>query len=163
MKPIRADFLFAALWILPAAVVFSVFAWGQTLNTAARIELDAQGQKTGQFTAPDLTVNYTYARTGNDMKLAGTVHFATPIQANYAVVQTFRLGLALADARGNVVGQQELISISENRVDDVVRFSGTVSIPPQTASMAFTYTGDAYAADPGDPDPTSFWFYPFNN
>jgi hypothetical protein len=163
MKAILAALAFSVLFILLTAVTFTVAARGETLKTAARIPLDAQGQQSGQFSAPDLTVNYKYDRTGSDMKLAGTVQFAMLIQANYAVVQTFRLGLALADAQGNVVGQQELASAFDNNVGDTVSFSGTVALPAQTASMAFTYTGEAYAADPGDPDPTSFWFYPFNN
>ncbi|MGC9965883.1 MAG: hypothetical protein ABSE08_10795 [Syntrophobacteraceae bacterium] len=163
MRAIRADFGFSALLILLTAVAFTVTARGETLNTADRISLDSQGQHSGQFSAPDLTVNYTYARTGGDMTLAGSVQFGMPIQANYAVVQTFRLGLALADAQGNVIGQQGLTSAFDSDVGDALSFSTTVAVPPQTAFMAFTYTGEAYAADPGDPDPTNFWFYPISD
>jgi hypothetical protein len=163
MKTIRAGLSFSVLLILLAVAVFTVAARGETLKADARIALDAQGQHSGKFSAPDLTVNYTYARTGTDMNLSGTVRFDMPIRANYAVVQTFRLDLALADAQGNVIGQQGLASASDNDVGDPVSFSATVAVPEQTASMAFTYTGEAFAADPGDPDPTNFWFYPFDN
>jgi hypothetical protein len=163
MTIIRADFGFSVLLILLVTGVFAVAAQGETLNPADQIVLSAQGQQSGQFKAPDLTVSYTYVRTGSDMKLSGTVQFGMTIQANYAVVQTFQLGLALADAQGNVLGQQGLTSAYDNNVGDTINFSASVAVPPQTVSMAFTYTGQAYAAGTGDPDVTNFWFSPFNN
>jgi hypothetical protein len=78
-------------------------------------------------------------------------------------VQTFQLGLALADAQGNVLGQQGLATAYDKNVGDTINFSASVAVSAQTASMAFTYTGQAYAEGSGGPDPTNFYFYPFNN
>ncbi len=162
MKIIRAGFSFSVLLILLMAGAFNAGGQGQTLNPANQIVLNAQGQQSGQFTAPDLTVNYTYVRSGGNMQLTGNVQFGMTIQANYAVVQTFQLGLALADAQGNVLGQQGLATSYDHNVGDTINFSTSVTVPPQTASMAFTYTGQAYA-EGGNPDPTNFYFYPFSN
>ncbi len=159
----KAGFSFAVLIILFMAGASKVHGQGQTLNPASQIVLSAQGQQSGQFNAPDLTVNYTYVRTGGDMQLTGNIQFGMTIQANYAVVQTFQLGLALADAQGNVLGQQGLTTAFASNVGDTINFSKSVAVPPQAASMAFTYTGQAYAAGPGGPDPTNFYFYPFTN
>jgi len=161
VKAIRVGFSFSVLLLLLMAGAFKVH--GQTLNTANQIVLNKQGQQSGQFNAPDLTVNYTYVRTGGDMQLTGKVQFGMTIQANYAVVQTFQLGLALADAQGNVLEQQGLTTAYDNNVGDTINFSKSVVVPPQTASMAFTYTGQAYAAGSGGPDPTNFSFYPITN
>ncbi len=143
-------------------VAFAAAVRGETLNPANQIVLSAHGQQSGQFNGPDLTVNYTYVRSGNDLHLSGTIQFGMTIQANYAVVQTFQLGLALADAQGNVLGQQGLTTAYGNNVGDTINFSKTVAVPPQTASIAFTYNGQAYASGSGDPDLTNFWFSPFN-
>jgi hypothetical protein len=159
----KAGFSFAVLLILFMAWASGVHGQGQTLNPANQIVLSAQGQQSGQFNAPDLTVNYTCVRTGGDMQLTGNIQFGMTIQANYAVVQTFQLGLALADAQGNVLGQRGLATAYASNVGDTINFSSSVAIPPQTAAMAFTYTGQAYAAGPGGPDPTDFYFYPFTN
>lgn len=163
MKVIRAGCSLWVLLILLTAGAFKVDGQGQTLNPAHQIVLNAQGQQSGQFNAPDLTVNYTYVRSGGDMRLTGNVQFGMTIQANYAVVQTFQLGLALADAQGNVLGQQGLATAYDKNVGDTIKFSTSVAVPAQTASMAFTYTGQAYAEGSGGPDPTNFYFYPFNN
>ena len=149
MKLIIAGFGFSVLLFLLMAGALRVDGQGKTLKPANQIVLSAQGQQSGQFSAPDLTVNYTYVRTGGNMKLTGNVQFGMTMQANYAAVQTFRLGLALADGQGNVLGEQQLTSVFDNNVGDAINFSTSVAVPPQTASMAFTYTGQAFAAGPG--------------
>jgi len=163
MKLIRVSFGFSVLLILIVAGAFTVDGQGQTLNPANQIALNAQGQQSGQFNAPDLTVNYTYVRTGGNMELTGNVQFGMTIQANYAAVQTFKLGLALADAQGNVLGQPGLTTAFDTNVGDTINFSISVAVPPQASFMAFTYTGQAYAAGPGNSDVTNFWFSPFAN
>jgi hypothetical protein len=163
MKVIKAGWGISVLLILLLAVAFAVEGQGKALNPASQIVLNAQGQQSGQFNAPDLTVNYTYTRTGGNMQLTGNVQFGMTIQANYAVVQTFQLSVALADAQGNVLGEQGITTASDNNVGDTINFSTSVTVPAQTASMAFSYTGQAYAAGRGGSDPTNFWFSPFTN
>ena len=158
----KAAFSFSVLLILLMAGTFSVQGHGQTLNPAYQIALNPQGDQ-GQFRGPDLSVNYAYVLTGGDMQLTGNIQFGMTIQANYADVQTFQLGLALADAQGNVLGQQQITSAFDNNVGDTMKFNTSVVVPPQTAFMAFTYSGQAYAAGSGGPDPTNFWFSPFAN
>jgi hypothetical protein len=163
MKVIRPGFGFSALLILLTAMVFTVDGLSKTLNPANRIVLNAQGQQSGQFNAPDLTVTYTCVRTGSNMQLSGNVQFGMSIQGNYAVVQTFQVGVVLADAQGNVLGEQQLTSAFDTNVGDTINFSATVVVPPQTASMAFTYNGQAFDAGRGGSNPTNFWFYPFTD
>jgi len=163
MNVIRLGCSFSMLLILIMAGAFKVYGQGQTLNPAYQIVLNPQGQQSAQFNAPDLTVNYTYVRSGGNMQLTGNVQFGMTIQANYAIVQTFQLGLALADAQGNVLGQQGLATSYDHNVSDTINFSTSVAVPAQTASMAFTYTGQAYEEGSGGPDPTNFYFYPFTN
>jgi hypothetical protein len=159
----KAEFGISALLILLMTCAFSVVARGETLKPADGIALSDQGQQSGQFTAPDLSVSYTYTRDGGNLQLNGTIQFRTDIQANYTAVQTFQLGLALADAQGNVLEQQGLTTAYDSDVGDTINFSKTVTVPPGVASMAFTYTGQAFEAGSGGPDATNFWFYPIDN
>src|SRR5271169_1176852 len=134
MKAIIAGFSFSVLLILLMAVTFTVSGQGKTLYPANQILLDAQGNQ-GQFNGTDLSVNYSYVRTGGDMQLTGNVQFGMTIQANYAAVQTFQLGLALADAQGNVLKEQGLTTAFDSDVGDTINFSKTVTVPPGVASM----------------------------
>jgi len=161
MKVTRMGFGFSLLLIFLIAVVLTVDGLGKTLNPANQIVLNAQGQQSGQSNAPDLTVTYTCVRTGGNMQLSGNVQFGMSIQGNYAVVQTFQLGVVLADAQGNVLGEQQLTSAFDTNVGDTINFNTTVAVPAQTASMAFTYNGQAFDAGRGGSNPTNFWFYPF--
>jgi hypothetical protein len=159
MRVITAGLAFSVLFIMlmPGP---PVPGQGQTLNPANLIALNAQGQQ-GQFNGPHVSVNYSYVRTGGDMQLTGNVQFGMTIQANYAGVQSFNLSLALVDARGNVLGEQGLIRSFYSNVGDTLNFNTSVAVPPQTAFMAFTYSGQAYAAGPGSPAPINFSFSPF--
>ncbi len=163
MNVIRWGCSFSVLLIVLMAGAFKVDGQGQTLNPANQIVLNAQGQQSGQFNGPDLTVNYTYVCSGSDMQINGSIQFGMAIQANYAVVQTFQLGLALADAQGNVLEQRGLTTSYDHNVGDTINFCTSVAVPAQTASMAFTYTGQVYAEGSGGPDPTNIYFYPFTN
>ncbi|MFZ2446104.1 MAG: hypothetical protein WAW37_07100 [Syntrophobacteraceae bacterium] len=161
MKVIKLGFSFSVLLILLVAVAFTVDGQGKTVNPANEIALSAQGQQSGQFNAPDLTVSYTYNRTGGAMQLSGNVQFGMSIQANYAVVQTFHLGVTLVDAQGNVLGEQGITSAFGANVGDTIDFSTSVVVPSQVAAMVFTYSGQAYSIGRGGSNPTNFWFNPF--
>jgi hypothetical protein len=163
MKAIKLGFSFSVLLILLLAATFAVARGGKKLNPANQIVLTTQGQKSGQFNAPDLTINYTYVRTGGNMQLNGNVQFGMSMQGNFAVVQTFELSVALADAHGRVLREQPLTSAFDTNVGDTISFNKSVVVPAQTAAMAFTYTGQASGAGRGGSDPTNFWFYPFGN
>ena len=158
----KAGFSFSVLLILLVAGAFNVYGQGQTLNPASQIALNAQGDQ-GQFNGPDLSVNYAYVINGGNMLLTGNVQFGMTIQANYAGVQTFQLGLALADGQGNVLGQQQITSAFYNNLSDTIKFNTSVAVPPQAAFMAFSYSGQASAAGSGGPDPTNIRFSPFAN
>ncbi len=162
MKVIRISSSFSVLLILLMAGALGVYAQGKTLDPAYQIALNPQGDQ-GQFNGPHLSVNYSYVRSGGNMQLTGNVQFGMTIQANYAGVQSFNLGLALADSRGNVLGEQGLTSAFYSNAGDTINFNTSVAVPPQTAFMAFTYSGQAYAAGPGGPDPINLWFSPFAN
>jgi len=162
MKVIRTSCTFSVLLILLMAGALRVYAQGKTLDPANQIALNAQGNQ-GQFNGPHLSVNYSYVLTGGDMQLTGNVQFGMTIQANYAGVQSFKLGLALADSQGNVLGEQGLTSAFYSNVGDTINFNSSVVVPPQTAFMAFTYSGQAYAAGPGGQDPINLRFSPFAN
>ncbi len=162
MKVVRG-FGFSMLLILLMTVAFAADGLGKTLIPANQIVLNAQGQQSGQFNAPELTVSYTPARTGGGMQLTGNVQFGMSIQGNYAVVQTFQLGVVLADVQGNVLGEQQITSAFDTNVGDTINFSASVAVPAQAASMAFTYTGQAFSAGRGGSNPTNFWFYPFTD
>jgi len=131
---------------------------GQTIVPSAQIQLVKVGEQSGRFSDGYVTVNYKSTATGGNLQMSGVVRFGSALVGNFQIVQTFDLGLLLADAKGKVLMQQGLTTAVENNVSDPVSFNTTVFLPPQAAFMAFSYNGQAYGG--GGESPTSFWADP---
>jgi hypothetical protein len=131
---------------------------GQTIVPSAQIQLVKAGEQSGRFSDGYVTVNYKCTATGGNLQMSGVVRFGSALVGNFQIVQTFDLGLLLGDPQGKVLMQQSLTTAVENNVSDQVTFNTTVFLPPQAASMAFTYNGVAYGG--GGESPTSFWADP---
>lgn len=131
---------------------------GQHIQQPAQIALVKAGQQSGKFSDGYVTVKYRYTATDGSLQLAGTVVFESAIAENFDMVQTFDLGLLLADTQGKVLMQQGLTTAVENYASDPVDFNTTVFLPPQAVLMAFTYNGQAYGG--GGQSPTTFWADP---
>jgi hypothetical protein len=130
---------------------------GQHIQKPAQIALVKTGQQSGKFSDGYVTVKYKYTAAGGNLQISGIASFESAISGNFAIVQTFDLGLLLADDQAKILLQQGLTTAVENSVSDPVNFTNTVFLPPQAAFMAFTYNGQAY----GDGlSPTTFWADP---
>ena len=138
--------------------MLSTSAKGQTIQPAAQIKLVKTGPQSGQFSDGYVTVNYKYTASSGSLQMSGVVQFGSAISGNFLVVQTFDLGLLLGDATGKVLLQQGVTTAMEVNVSSSQNFNTTVVLPPQAATMAFTYNGSAYGA--GGESPTSFWADP---
>ena len=138
--------------------MFSTSYKGQSIQPSAQIKLVKAGQQAGQFSDGYVTVNYRYTAADGNLQMSGVVQFGSAISGNFLVVQTFDLGLLLADTRGKILMQQGLATAVETDVSSSVNFNTTIILPPQTATMAFTYNGQAYGS--GGESPTSFWADP---
>jgi len=131
---------------------------GQTIQPSARINLVRTGPQSGQFSDGYVTVNYQYTAASGNLQMSGVVRFGSALSGNFEVVQTFDLGLLVGDAQGKVLMQQGLTTAMEASVSSSVNFNTPVILPPQAATMAFSYNGMVYGGR-GE-SPTSFWADP---
>jgi hypothetical protein len=131
---------------------------GQTIKPSSRIGLVQAGPQSGRFSDGYVTVEYQYTAAGGNLRMTGVVLFGSAITGNFIMVQTFDLGLLLGDAQGRVLMQQGLTASPPITVSSPISFDVNLMLPPQTASIAFTYSGTAYGE--GREDPTSFWTDP---
>jgi hypothetical protein len=136
-------------------------AKGHMLQAAEQIMISKAGQQSGQYTSDDLTMGYTYARTGDSLRISGAVQFASSVTGNFLTINTFELGLLLADAQGKILQQHGLTTALAANSSNPIDFSITLSLPPGCESMAFTY--NFQATDPDERRPSTFWQYPVSN
>ena len=132
---------------------------GKSIEYTDRLALKTGGEQSGQYKADEITVDYRYVRTGDDLKMSGTIRFNYSMQGNFSTVSTFSLALVLADAQGTILAQQGLATAYDHKSSEPVNFSTTMIIPRQTEMMAFSYTGAASGAGTSG-SPSSFWHNP---
>jgi hypothetical protein len=132
---------------------------GQSLQYQDRIMLKTGGEQSGQYKTDELTIDYRYARKGDDLTLSGTIRFNYSMQGNFSTINTFSLALVLADARGTILTQQGLTTAYDHSVTDPINFKTTMIIPYQTELMSFSYTGASSGAGSSG-SPSAFWHNP---
>jgi hypothetical protein len=130
---------------------------GKSIDPVYRIVITKGGQQSGQFSSEDLTLNYTYTRTGNTLELSGVVQFSDVINGNYNAINRFDLGLILADAQGIILEQHGLTTGEANRPSAPINFREILALPPQCETMAFTYNAQVSGVTTG---PVALFHYP---
>ncbi len=124
------------------------------------------GEQSGKWSTNDVNLDYRYAGDGNTLRISGEVHYADPIRYNFAVIQYFHMDVIFIDPQGRVLGTEGLVSDTNNSLEPSgitfpVTFDRLVRLPPNTVSIAFSYTGTARdSGRRGDFNITSFWEYP---
>lgn len=114
-----------------------------------------QPRYSGQWKAHEITVEYSYTRDGDLMKLSGKVVFSYSMTMGYTALRDFRLTAVFLDENGRVLRQTGLVTGRETF--DPIPFSSGIDLPPGAVSMAFGYQGKA--VDMGR-EWSAFWFEP---
>jgi hypothetical protein len=123
---------------------------GATLAPSSQIPLAEGPKHSDHYQTLDVTIDYEYVRNGDAMQLSGVVRYGAGLQHNFVLVPQFYMRLYFADAGGNVLSYHGVPISGYGYVDDVMRFSEHLTLPPGTAFMAFGYNG--YARDTGGKD-----------
>lgn len=129
---------------------------GDQILQESRIPIVAAGQHSGQYQTGDLSIDYTYLRNGaNALQIGGRVTFSSSLQTNFNVVSFFNLGLILADRSGNILTQYDLATAGPINFTQggpaTINFNKTMEVLPDTATMAFKYTGQTRSDMRGAP------------
>ncbi len=136
---------------------------GHTVPEAKLIILPQSGDYSGIYKNEDLNMAYKLVRNQGQLSISGTVRFADRIMMGFAIVQVFHLDAILVDPQGKVLNMTGLTSASAVNIlyDGSIDFSRTMTLPPNTAALAFSYGGIALSGGSGeDSDRMDFWDYP---
>lgn len=136
---------------------------GHIVPQQDRIALAAAGQHSGNWQTRDLSVDYNYEHSQNQLKISGVVHFASYLQKDYQNLAYFNLDTILLNAQGAVIVTKEVTTSNYYAsTSQPLQFTNTITLPSGTAAMAFGYTGKARAV--GDQEQggggTEFSHYP---
>lgn len=168
---------FKAGWIrLLAAMLLTILAAGcQTdmMNRASgsvspdkRIPLSEGTLKSGTYVSRHIMVKYKYAREGTSMNISGDLRYSDSIIYNFTNIDYFHLDAIFLDSQGNVLGTKGLTSSSSDRLgtlggDGALTFYVDLTLPANTAAMAFSYKGQVHASESlSGSGGTYIWEYP---
>lgn len=144
----------------PAFTLLTPGYRGDKIQAGYQIPIKS-GEHTGAYRTNDVSVNYRYLKSGDDLNMSGTVRFVGGIPMNFNYVDYFHLGMLLGNSEGAILSNHGLTSASWVNLtgpSDQVHFSRNLVLPPKTTVMAFTYTGQA--SEGGAGGNTQFWQYP---
>jgi hypothetical protein len=163
----------SSCWKLPNLILIGVFLLGcqgaafqpigRTVPESKWIVLSQSGDQSGTWQNEDLLLDYKYDRYQSQMSISGVIRFAGRIINNYTVIQYFHLDAIAVDAQGRVLEMIGLTTAGDvnSLYDGPVDFYKILTLPPNTAAIAFSYQGRAQGSgsyfDGGYMD---FWEYP---
>ncbi len=151
-------------FILLACQSPSVKPAGRTVPEGKWVLLSQYEGQSGRWESNDLTLDYKYDRDQSQLGISGVIHFTGPIRGEYEIVNYFHLDIIPVDVQGTVLDMIGLTSEAEINLlyDGPINFYKTLSLPANTAGMAFSYTGRASGGGTYfDGGFTDFWEYPY--
>ena len=148
------------LLILPIALagcqgkMFSVE--GAFVAEEKRIALPQEGSSSGSWQGKkDLTVNYTLARTQNELQMSGDI-----LLRRHKKLVSFSFSTVLIGGDGKVLEVVPVTTGGGRRKIEQISFNRELSLPPDARFFSFSYSGTTGGTgDSGSPK--SFWSAPW--
>jgi len=157
-------------WLLAVAGCASVeiATTGRETLPEARITLSEAAEGGGMWEGRDLWVSFDWVRSGNALKLSGTVGFFKPVADGFAALSRFTLRVHFLDTDGRVISTSGVATAAYRKPITPLTFERNLTVPPETNAMAFSYSGRAIEGggegSPGSRDggiSWEFWQVPF--
>ncbi|MBE0555842.1 MAG: hypothetical protein IH628_01305 [Proteobacteria bacterium] len=136
---------------------------GAKVRDAYRIALADGTERSSRYQSPDLTIDYHTARNGNELRLSGVVEYTPKIRNAYTLIPDFHLSVFLIDRHGTILKDRGISTPGSDDPNNRMRFSENISLPPGTAYIAFSYSGQARPSgsrSDGGGMITPFWAVP---
>ena len=114
---------------------------GAVVRDGYLIALTDGTQRSASYQSPDLTIEYRWVRSGNELQLTGLAKFTPRIRNGFTMIPYFDLSVFFTDAQGNILEDRRIATPGSGDPDSQMRISEKLLLPPGTANMAFSYDG----------------------
>lgn len=160
----RGGLLLVASSIVLTACQAALLSYkGAKVRDAYRIALADGTQRSARYQSPDVTIDYQVLRNGNELQLSGVAEYTPKIRNGFTFIPYFHLSVFLTDQHGNILEDRGVTTPGSDDPNNRMRFSEKIQVPPGTANMAFSYSGEARSSgsrQEGGGGVTSFWQIP---
>ncbi len=123
-----------------------------------RIAIADGTQRSGRYQSPDLTIDYQALRNGNELQLTGEAEYTPKIRHAFTFIPYFYLSVFLIDQNGTILQDRGITTPGSNDPNNRMRFGEKIQLPPGTAYIAFSYSGQGKGSSVRETEP--FWDVP---
>jgi hypothetical protein len=159
-------FLVASSIVLTGCQTARLTYKGAKVRDAYRISLADGTRGSAFYRSADLIVDYHVLRNGDELQLSGVAEYTAKIKNGYTLVPYLYLRVFLIDQHGYILEEKAIRTPGSDDPNNRMRFSEKIPLPPGTAGMAFSYSGEARSGggrQDGGGGPTPFWEVPIVN
>jgi hypothetical protein len=153
-------FLFLFLSVLVACTSSLDSYQGKTADQNSRIALNG-GSHNGVWQTDNLSVNYSYSRKPNNLRISGDVGLSNEMKDASDIVENFVLQVNFLNANGQALGTKELAVAGYRETMTKWDFDHNFELPASTSAMAFSYSGQMGEEAGGGGSSQQFWHDPF--
>ncbi len=149
-------FLLMFFLIMVAVVTFNgcngrLFSYkGATITQQDHIVQLQQGDQKGVWKTNELSLNYNYRMTPENLKVSGTVNLVGGFAIGFSSVERLVVQLLFLDDQGTVIDNVILYSADSHHSTQYIpmNFDRTIPIPANAHAISFSYDGELM--DAGD-------------
>jgi hypothetical protein len=116
---------------------------GAIVREGDLIALTEGTQRGGRYQSPDLTIEYQWTRSGNELQFSGLAKFTPRIRNSFNIIPYFHLSLFFTDAQGKILEDRRIGTPGSDDPNNPILVSEKMLLPPGAANMAFSYSGQA--------------------
>jgi hypothetical protein len=121
-----------------------------------RILLKDAGTHQDIWQADDLTINYTYQRSGASFDISGWIDFSDALK-NFNSMDHFDLWIHFVDAENRIIDTRSLFPHLPFHRIEAIPFERRLDLPPNARGFVFSYSGRAVDGAEGDDGGGADW------
>jgi hypothetical protein len=140
----RGGLLLTASIIILAGCQAALLTYkGEKVRSDSLIALAEGTPGSGAYRTEDVIIDYQWVRKDNELQFSGLIKFTSRMQNNFTMIPVFDLSLFFTNAEGIILGQRYIAVPGNGEPSNPMRISEKMLLPPGTANMAFSYSGEA--------------------
>ena len=144
---LRAILLFVFVGVLAGCIsVFNPYE-GKTVNENNRIALMQGGPHEGNWETKQVEFKYNYTRHSNTLNISGDLFLYAASYRTFELVDSLFFRINFIDSDAKLIESRVLWSIASDNFNYQWHIKErTLSLPPNTAAMGFSYSGNVREA-----------------
>ena len=116
---------------------------GMQIPEEKQIRLIEGEEHHGTWRTEDITIDYSYAKINNMLKISGSIVFSDALKNSFNYFEYFSLWLNLIDTGNKISGNTRIDQRVSSYPIERAKFNADIELPPGVKAIVFSYEGRA--------------------